>query len=328
MEQIAAKVREVARQALAGGAVEKILGWEKGEFWYDASPVIITEEKEADSLIWDTFCVANLSKYLIKELKTTAKIGVFLKGCDSRAFNQLVKDHRIDPDKVVVYGLPCPGMIDAAKVKKAGLQQGLLSVKRSGDKLTFVTAAGEKQVFSRDFDYDKCLACRQPNPVVYQQLLGDEVIREVPAAEPFADVSELENLSADERYAYWSKQFAKCLRCNACRNICPACSCEQCIFDNAAAGVAGKAFVDSEEQFFHIIRAYHVAGRCVDCGECSRVCPAGIPLQKLNHKIIKDINELYGKYEAGNDATSKSPLVTYQMDDADPFDGHTHKGGN
>ncbi|URW87892.1 4Fe-4S dicluster domain-containing protein [Blautia wexlerae] len=28
---------------------------------------------------------------------------------------------------------------------------------------------------------------------------------------------------------------------------------------------------------FHIIRAFHVAGRCTDCGECDRVCPQGIP---------------------------------------------------
>lgn len=325
MDQIAAKVRETAGQALASGAVEKILGWEKGEFWYDASPVIVTAEKDAAGLIWDAFCVANLSKYLIKELKkTTGKIGVFLKGCDALAFNQLVKDRRVDPGRAVVYGLPCPGMIDPAKVRKAGLSQGLRALRRTGDELTFVTAAGEKKVTGRDFDYDKCLRCRHPNPVVYQQLLGEEIVREPAGDGRFAEVDELESLSADERYDYWRKQFAKCLRCNACRNICPACGCDECVFDNATAGVAGKATVDSEEQFFHILRAYHVAGRCVDCGECSRVCPAGIPLHKLNRKLIKDISALYGACEAGTDPAGQAPLVTYRLDDADPFDG---KGG-
>lgn len=326
MEKIAAKVRKVAKQALASGAVTKILGWEQGEFWYDASPVFITDAKAADGLIWDAFCVTNLSKYLIRELKTTPKIGVFLKGCDSLAFNQLLKDHRIDQDQVVIYGLPCPGMIDAEKVKKAGLHQGLLKVKRSGDELTFVTATGEKKISGRNFDYDKCLRCRYPNPVVYQELIGEEVVREISNEDRFSDVSELENLSSEERYDYWTKQFSKCLRCNACRNVCPACSCEKCVFDNVAAGISGKATVDSEEQFFHIIRAYHVAGRCVDCGECSRVCPAGIPLHKLNHKIIKDMNELYGTYQAGVDGADKSPLVTYTLDDTDPFDGHGQGG--
>ena len=51
-----------------------------------------------------------------------------------------------------------------------------------------------------------------------------------------------------------------------------------------------------EEKMFHIIRAFHVAGRCTDCGECSRVCPQGIPLHLFNRKFIKDIDELYGEF--------------------------------
>ena len=57
---------------------------------------------------------------------------------------------------------------------------------------------------------------------------------------------------------------------------------------------------------FHIIRAFHVAGRCTDCGECSRVCPQHIPLHLLNRKFIKDINELYGEYQAGADFDSRA----------------------
>ena len=69
---------------------------------------------------------------------------------------------------------------------------------------------------------------------------------------------------------------------------------------------------------FHIIRAFHVAGRCSDCGECSRVCPEHIPLHLLNRKFIKDINELYGEYQAGEDTESKTPLTSFTYDDAEP----------
>lgn len=327
MEKIAEKIRATAKQALANKEVDEILGWEKGDFWYDVSPTFITNEHNTDNLIWDTFCISNLSKYLIDELKTKTKVGVFLKGCDVLAFNQLLKDHRVDADKVVIYGVPCVGMLDPEKIKKAGLNKGLLMVKRSGDELTFVTAKGEKQITGRQLDYDKCLDCRYPTPLVYQELMGEAVSREVDPKARFAEVEELEALSAEERAAYWAEQFSKCIRCNACRNVCPACSCEKCVFDNTAAEVAGKAKIDSEAQLFHITRAYHVAGRCVDCGECSRVCPVGIPLHKLNRKIIKDINELYGKYEAGVDPSIEAPLGTYKLEDKDPFDGH-RKGGS
>lgn len=327
MEKIAEKIRETAKKALANKEVEAILGWEKGEFWYDASPVMITEEKQAASLIWNPFCVSNLSKYLIKELRSKNKVGVFLKGCDVLGFNQLLKDHRIDKDKVVVYGVPCVGMIDPEKVNKAGLQKGIISVNRKDDEICFVTKQGEKKVSGRQFDYDKCLVCRYPNPLTYQELMGEEVSRQVDPQTRFEEVDELEALSAEERAAYWAEQFSKCIRCNACRNVCPACSCEKCIFDNDAAEIAGKAKIDSEAQLFHITRAYHVAGRCVDCGECSRVCPVGIPLHKLNRKIIKDINALYGQYEAGVDPSVEAPLGTYTLSDTDPFDGHG-KGGS
>ena len=319
MEKINKKIIETAKLALENGDVDKIIGWSKGDTFDDSYPVFIVDADKADSLVWDCFCVNNLSKYLIQQLKDNKKVGVFLKGCDSRAFNQIVKDNRIDREKVVIYGVGCPGMIDPEKIKKEGLNKGLLSVKRSGDELIFIKKDGEQKVLAREFEYDKCLKCRYPNPIVYDQLMTDLVEREVNQLDRFKDVEDLEALSPDERSAYWADQFSKCIRCNACRNICPACSCVKCIFDNDKADVSGKAKADSEEQFYHIIRAYHVAGRCVECGECSRVCPAGIPLHKLNSKIVKDINGLYGEYDAGVDSSKDAPIGTYKLDDRDSF---------
>ena len=77
---------------------------------------------------------------------------------------------------------------------------------------------------------------------------------------------------------------------------------------------------------FHIIRAFHVAGRCTDCGECSRVCPQGIPLHLFNRKFIKDINKFYGEFKAGEDAETKGPLTNFTFDDVEPCDAV--KGGN
>ena len=107
--------------------------------------------------------------------------------------------------------------------------------------------------------------------------------------------------------------------CNACRNVCPACSCRKCVFDSTAFDSAQKANTTSfEEKVFHVIRAFHVAGRCTDCGECSRVCPQGIPLHLFNRKFIKDINTIYGDYQAGAVLESKAPLTSFRTDDAEP----------
>ena len=151
----------------------------------------------------------------------------------------------------------------------------------------------------------KCESCKSKKHVVYDELIGED--GDVLESNRFDMVEKLENMTAQERYDFWRSELSKCIRCNACRNVCPACTCDQ------------KAAADSfEENMFHIIRAFHVAGRCTDCGECSRVCPQNIPLHLLNRKFIKDINCLYGEYQAGADTTSKAPLTDYKTDDCEP----------
>lgn len=293
MEETTLKIRALAREALSSGSVDLVLGFEKGDFFNESCPVFIQSLDDVDRLIWDEYCVHLLSKYLIEELQRVDKIAVFLKGCDSKAFNQLVKDKRLDESRIVIYGIPCQGMVDIRKE-----DQGL---------------------------YDKCLGCENPNPVLYHERIGEEVDISNSGQDKFEKVIAIEAMTADEKYNYWTDQFSKCVRCYACRNVCPACSCVKCIFENPEAGVSGKAKLESEDQFFHLTRAYHVAGRCVDCGECSRVCPEGIPLDQLNRKIIKDIEELYGSYDAGLQNTGKGALVTYELNDLDPFE--KPKGG-
>ena len=126
-------------------------------------------------------------------------------------------------------------------------------------------------------------------------------------------------MSSNERFAYWRSQLSKCIRCNACRNACPACTCRKCLFDNPHSGVSAKVSVtEAEENLFHIIRAYHVAGRCSDCGECTRVCPQAVPLHLLNRKFIKDINTYYGQFQAGETAEQNSPLLHFSLEDPEP----------
>ena len=143
---------------------------------------------------------------------------------------------------------------------------------------------------------------------------------EKPAKEGrFELVEKLEAMAPEERFAFWQNELSRCIRCNACRNVCPACSCIKCVFDNDRYDTAQKANTTTfEEQMFHIIRAFHVAGRCTDCGECSRVCPQHIPLHLLNRKFIKDIDEFYGEYQAGADTDSRAPLTNFTQEDVEP----------
>lgn len=319
MENITKKIRTIAKRALVNKEVDKILGWEKGDLWSESHLSFITKPEDVDTLIWDFFCINNLSKYLVKELQKHDRIGIFIKGCDSTSFNQLLKDNRIEREKVVLYGIPCEGMVDSEKIKKLMLNERVKEIKKYENGFILNSKNNSKNVLEGEIKYDKCLTCISPNPVIYDLLLTDEVENNNNKIDRFKGVEEIESMTPDERYNFWKGEFQRCLRCNACRDICPACNCVKCVFENYDTEISGKAKTESEDTFFHIIRAYHVAGRCVDCGECARVCPAGIPLDKLNRKIIKDINEIYGEFNAGLDSTTPAPLVTFKLEDSDTF---------
>ena len=311
---------EKASALLSNGTVSAVLGWGKGEFDYDVTPRIFSSVEELqDGFVWSDFCGANFSKYLVaKTQKIEGKILVFLKPCDSYSFNQLLTEHRFDREKVYAVGIPCEGMADIAKVK-AICGEGISAIDTTGEQMLVTTLYDDapKAIATADVLAERCINCKSKKIVAYDELLGDN--DEVIESGRFDEVARLEAMTPDERFAFWQNELSRCIRCNACRDACPACTCEKCVFDNPNSGVENKSPANEfEEKLFHIIRAYHVAGRCTDCGECSRVCPQNIPLHLLNRKFIKDMNDFYGDYQAGEEVGSRAPLVNYTTEDLEP----------
>ena len=284
MQEIAKRIQNRALELLADGTVSRVLGWEKGETQADWTPAMFESAEEMKDFVYGEYAGANLSKYCLKLKRLEGRTLVVLKPCDTLSFHQLTKEHRVDREKFYIIGAGCKGMKDEA---------GTLL---------------------------KCNACKGKEFAVYDEIIDDEESRKPSAVMDRMDgVSDLEKMTAQQRYDFWRGELSRCIRCNACRNVCPACTCEKCVFDNPASGAASKAPVtDFEENMFHIIRAYHVAGRCTDCGECSRVCPQHIPLHLLNRKFIKDMNELYGDYQAGEGDDERTPMTSYTKEDAEP----------
>ena len=315
-----------AKELLQGGQVQRVLGWKAGEFAYDVTPAVFQSAEEVQAgFLYNDFCGANLSKYLIQESRKPGKVLVFLKPCDTYSFNQLVKEHRILRENIYAIGVPCEGKTDGERLKAAGLR-GILSLKAEGDRFLVETLYGPQELAKAQALPERCQNCKSKKHVAYDELMGEE--GQVLESGRFDMVEKLEAMTPDERFRFWQGELSRCIRCNACRNVCPACSCEKCIFDNDASGVAQKAAANSfEENMFHIIRAFHVAGRCTDCGECSRVCPQQIPLHLLNRKFIKDIDAFYGDYQAGEDTESRAPLTNYTEGDVEPSIVY-QRGGN
>ena len=315
-----------AIELLQNGTVARVCGWKTGDFVYDVTPAVFeTAEEIEKDFVYNDFCAANLSKYMIAVSRKEGKTLVFLKPCDTYSFLQLLKEHRIIRENVYIIGVESYGKLDAAKLEALGIT-GITGIETVGSDLKISTIYGDKTVKKWDLVAEKCANCKSKKHVVYDELLGED--GDVEETDRFAEVAKLEAMTSEERFAFWQNELSRCIRCNACRNVCPACSCETCVFDNPKSGVQNKGAANSfEESLFHIIRAFHVAGRCTDCGECSRVCPQNIPLHLLNRKFIKDVNELYGEYQAGADAETRAPLNTYKTGDCEPSVVY-ERGGN
>ncbi len=310
-------MKKRAKELLASGEVTRVIGWKKNEFDYDITPAIFESAQEIDrDFVYDDFCGVNLSKFTFQHQKNDTKTLVFLKPCDSYSMTQLITEHRINREALYIIGIPSYGKIDIEKIKADGVT-GILSVTSEGGDVFVHTLYGDKTYAKYEVTSERCLSCKSKHHPMYDELIGDD--GEVLDSERFDEVAKLEAMTPDERFEFWRGELSRCIRCNACRNACPACTCETCIFDNNDSGVAQKAASDSfEENMFHIIRAFHVAGRCTDCGECSRVCPQHIPLHLLNRKFISDINKFYGDYQAGAEIGQRAPLVNFDKEDVEP----------
>ena len=308
-----------AKQLMADGTVARVLGWRDGEFSYDPQPAYFDSAKELDALVYNGFCGANLSKYMIEASKLEGKTLVFLKPCDTYSFNQLIKEHRVDRDKAYIIGVGCLGKLDIRRIKDMGIK-GIEKIEGAeadgnADTLKIKTLYGDKTCSYNDAMLERCHVGKEH--MIYDEIIGES--RDTADSDRFDQVRRIEAMSSEEKFAFFRSELSKCIRCNACRNVCPACSCRKCVFDSNEFDSQQKANSDSfEENMFHIIRAFHVAGRCTDCGECSRVCPQGIPLHLFNRKFIKDIDDFYGEYQAGADTESTAPLTDFTFGDIEP----------
>lgn len=301
-----------AKQLLNSQKVDFVLGYKADTFNYSPSPFLF-DKSNIDLLVYNAFCGANLSKTLY-QIALDKKVCVFLKPCDTYSFKQLLKENKFKDSNVYIVGIECNGKLDFEKIKLK-INDTILSINEDYDNI-YINGLNNNYTlqYNEDLFLDKCLYCKGSKHIVYDDLIVVNQ-KEIKSKNKFEMVEKIENMSSNEKYRFWQKEFSKCIRCNACRNVCPACTCVSCVFDNPNSQIDGKVNANSfEEKLYHIIKSFHVAGRCTDCGECSRVCPVKIPLHLLNRKYIKEINDNFGYYCAGSD-NSNFPLSEFKITD-------------
>jgi formate dehydrogenase subunit beta len=316
MEQ---KLRSEAKSLLEQGKVDYIIGFEPGSLKFTTTPLITSDRGDTSRLVITPFIVNNLSVYLT-EVK--GRVGIVVKGCDSRSIVSLLQDNKIAREDIVILGIPCHGLIDLSKVEQlvAKDRDEIDDISRDGDRV-MVTVGGNKKEFPiSETLFDNCLGCELPTPQEYDILLGEPTS---PASDEGRvasqeEINRLKDMTPEQRWEFWRNEFDRCIRCYACRNICPACFCERCFVEETEPPWVLPVPRWQDNLVFQVMRNIHVAGRCTDCGECERACPVNIPLRSLSREMYDIVDELF-HYKAGMDKDASPFLAAYEATDTGDF---------
>jgi formate dehydrogenase (coenzyme F420) beta subunit len=301
------------RKAFKEKKVDLVIGYEAGSIPYKTKPLFIKGEKDIDKIVWNSFCNINLARYLVKY--PDKKIGIVAKGCDTRAIVSLIKEKKIIRDQIYIIGVVCDGMIAVSDIDKKVSISSINSITEENNKI-IISEEKNKKEFSKDEMINiSCKDCNYPNPVISDVLIGEKRKTD---KDRFKKVKDFEKLSDKERNDYFKQEFEKCIRCYACKEVCPVCYCKECFTESSDPKWIDTGTESTDKSMYLIIRAFHMIGRCVDCGACNRICPKGVDLNIIMNKIASDLKENY-QFEAGINIDDKIPLVTYNENDFNDF---------
>jgi len=280
------QIQEIAAKLFAEGKIDVFVGYRMNGFDENQVPVLVNTADDVSKLVFTDKSVFNLVNYLKNEHTRRKRVGIVVKGCDSRSLNLMLTESQVKRENLYVIGIACEGVTDD-----------------SGQKM------------------QNCVDCMVPDAVVFDEMLGTPAPpQNVPVSYKMnADIASLAAMPLTGRAAYFEEVFENCIRCNACRHSCPLCYCAKCCIDQETATLYNGANTTSAA--FHALMTWslHLAGRCVDCRNCEKACPSHLPLHLLHKQNESVIYENFQEHLAGVIPGDRGAFYKYSMKDPDDF---------
>ncbi|HUK72817.1 MAG TPA: (Fe-S)-binding protein [Streptosporangiaceae bacterium] len=290
---ITGHLRELAATLLDSEQVKLVIGHTPGSLPGQMVPAFVRSGQETGVLAWNDRCAGNLAVYLPEMVKQAGgRVAVVVKSCDARAVAGLLRENQVRPEDAVLLGVECAGIWHEDRLA-ARCHSCAEAVSPLADWTLTASGAVEGSV-----------------PPQTERATGPD-----PRS---AQLAVLEARPAAERWEFWQREFDRCIRCYACRAVCPLCYCQTCIAEKHSPQWISTAIEGPGNLAWNVTRAMHLAGRCIDCDECARACPADIRLDLLNRAVAGEIADRFG-YQTGSDPGLPAPLTTFHPDDPDGF---------
>jgi len=276
------ELMSLCKKLLEGGTVSTIIGFKKGGEMGMSLPCIIDSPDEVEKLVWNNRCVPNLSGYLSDSpVERKGKTAIIAKPCDARAIVSLIKENQLKRDDVYIIGLTCDGMVDGDGKPLHG-----------------------------------CLDCRVRIPPIYDELIGSQGDGGFDSS---LSPKGMKNSRNDEQQPDHSierfvGEMNKCILCYSCRQSCYGCYCKTCFMERGEPDWQTSSPDMGAKMLYHLGRAMHLSGRCVECGACENACASGVDIRYLIKAVTSFIEETYD-YQAGMDIDAEPAMLTYNTDD-------------
>ncbi len=294
---------KIVSKILAQGGV--FIGYEPCALPHFRRLSVARTAKDVERFIYDPLCSANPAMTaMLLARKSEKKIGMKVRACEGRSIVECLKSRQLVRENLHVHAARCGGVIDPRRldrllldIGKTGRVESVTDVEgtfridlKNGETLQ----VGKEELLAR-----RCFFCRAP-----EDLKPDSAEQSAFVPPELSMPPEREG----EDKGDWEKLLSGCELCMACRSACSGCFCRECIFES----VMKK---EMTPWMFHLTRTLHLAGRCTDCGECERACPAGLSVGKIRRKFEELIDAKYNAEGAGIKTGSKLPLLDWSAED-------------
>ena len=254
-------------------------------------PFIARSADDVDRIKWGDRCWQNLAPYLHGRKE---RVAILAKACDARAVVQFIIENQLERDKVFIIGVDCPGMADADGAPRPGCGECTVRI---------------APVFDARIEDDRVTK-------------GEPIKGTVPLIGAPCVPGDSSSGSLDR----FREEIDKCILCYSCRQACYGCYCKTCFIQRDMPDWQPAEIDAGTKMTFHIGRAMHLAGRCVECGACEAACASDVNVRYIIKEATDFIEEMYD-YKTGMDFDATQAMLTHKFEDKEVgfFGGEGHE---